>query len=108
MYRMTAETHMRRALNIARHATLREWLLFGLPCIAVIVAAYWVTFRFVQPVPPGSLAMSTGAPDGAYHRFALRFREILARDGITLDLKPSAGSVENLARLPMPTGTPAK
>ncbi len=90
---------MRRAVNFARNATLREWLLFGLPSIVVIVAAFWIGFRFVQPAPPGSLTMSTGAPDGAYHRFALRFREILARDGVTLELKPSAGSVENLARL---------
>jgi TRAP transporter TAXI family solute receptor len=101
MRRMSADpnTKMRRAVAFARRATLREWLLFGVPAIAIVAAAFWITFRFVQPAPPGSLTMSTGAADGAYHRFALKYREILARDGVTLELKPSAGSVENLARL---------
>ena len=92
-------TKMRRAVAFARRATLREWLVFGLPTVIIIFAAFWITFRFVQPAPPRTLAMSTGAADGAYHRFALQYREILARDGVTLELKPSAGSVENLARL---------
>ncbi len=88
-----------RARIFARRTNLREWLLFLVPTIVLIAAAFWLTFRFVQPAPPGSLMMSTGAADGAYHRFALRYQEILARDGVRLDLKPSAGSVENLARL---------
>jgi len=88
-----------RARFFARRASRREWLLFVLPTLAIIVAAFWLTFRFVQPAPPRLLAMSTGAADGAYHRFALKYREILARDGVTLELKPSAGSVENLKRL---------
>ena len=88
-----------RARFFARRATRREWLLFVLPTLAIIVAAFWFTFRFVQPAPPRSLAMSTGAADGAYHRFALKYQQILARDGVTLELTPSAGAVENLKRL---------
>ena len=83
----------------ARRATRRESLLFVLPALTISAAAFWLTFRFVQPAPPRSLAMSTGAADGAYHRFALKYQQILARDGVTLLLKPSAGSVENLKRL---------
>jgi TRAP transporter TAXI family solute receptor len=83
----------------SRQATIREWLIFLVPTLAIIAAAFWITTRFIQPAPPGALTMSTGAADGAYHRFALQYREILARDGVTLELKPSAGSVENLARL---------
>jgi TRAP transporter TAXI family solute receptor len=43
--------------------------------------------------------MSTGVTDGAYHRFGLRYQEILRASGIRLDLKPSSGGVENLQRL---------
>ena len=88
-----------RTRFFARRTSRREWLLFLLPTLAIIVAAFWLTFRFVQPAPPRLLAMSTGAADGAYHHFALKYQEILARDGVTLELKPSAGSVENLKRL---------
>jgi TRAP transporter TAXI family solute receptor len=88
-----------RFVAAMRRATLRELLLFILPALALVAVAFAVTVRFIKPAPPGSLVISTGAPDGAYHRFAERYRDILARDGVTLELKPSAGSVDNLARL---------
>jgi hypothetical protein len=37
--------------------------------------------------------------DGGYHMFAQRYKEILARDGVTVDLRISAGSQENVSRL---------
>lgn len=83
----------------ARRATLREWLMLLVPAAALVTFAFWVTTRFIQPAPPDSLVITTGAADGAYHRYAERYREILARDGVRLDLRTSAGSVENLARL---------
>jgi TRAP-type uncharacterized transport system substrate-binding protein len=43
--------------------------------------------------------MATGAPEGAYHAFAKRYADYLAREGITLELRASAGSLENLALL---------
>jgi TRAP-type uncharacterized transport system substrate-binding protein len=61
--------------------------------VAVIVAALW------QPGPPARVVMSTGATDGAYHAFAQRYREVLARSGVELVLLPSAGAAENLERL---------
>jgi hypothetical protein len=48
--------------------------------------------------------MATGAEDGAYHAFGLRYREILARDGIELELRTTAGSTENLQLLEEPDG----
>jgi len=43
--------------------------------------------------------MTTGSAGSAYAEFGDRYREILAREGIELRLLPSAGAVENLARL---------
>ena len=83
----------------ARPTSRHEWLFFALPAVLVIAAAFWVTTRFVKPVPPSTLTMTTGSAEGAYHGFARKYREILARDGITLELKASGGSVDNLARL---------
>jgi len=37
--------------------------------------------------------------DGGYQMFAQRYKEILARDGVTVDLRISAGSQENVSRL---------
>lgn len=63
------------------------------------LAVFVFAFRFIEPAPPNSIVLSTGAVDGGYHMFALRYREILARDGVRLELRPSAGSQENVSRL---------
>ncbi len=70
----------------------------GLPACAVILA-FWFAARFVKPAPPDSFVMTTGADGGAYHLFAQRYRDILKREKITVTLKPSAGSIDNLQRL---------
>ena len=89
----------RPARRRLRQITPREWLLFVLPALTLVVGAFWVTLRFVQPAPPSRLTITTGGQDGAYHRFAEKYREILARDGVTLEIKPSGGSVDNLKLL---------
>ena len=48
--------------------------------------------------PPDRIRFAAGIEDGGYWRIAERYREILARDGIDLELIPTAGAVEN-ARL---------
>jgi len=74
-------------------------LLYWIVGIAVLTALGWAIVRDVSPAPPRSLAMSTGVPDGAYHRFGERYQEILRANGIRLDLRPSSGGMENLQRL---------
>ena len=77
----------------------REWLTLALPALLLVVAAFAVAWKFVQPAPPRQIVMSTGPAGGAYQYFAERYRERLARDGIELVLRPSTGAVENLNRL---------
>lgn len=79
--------------------SLRDLVAIGLPALAITVAAFWVAAQFIKPAPPKRLVMSTGAETGAYHAFGKRYQEILARDGIELELRPSAGSAENFQRL---------
>lgn len=77
----------------------RDLAAIGLPAVALIAAAFWVAYLFVEPAPPERIVMTTGSEEGAYHAFALQYRDILARHGITLELRASSGSVENLRRL---------
>jgi TRAP transporter TAXI family solute receptor len=65
----------------------------------LIVVAIVVTVAWVGPLPPRVVVMSTGTPGGTYAVFAERYKTILARAGVVLRLVPSAGGVENLARL---------
>ena len=77
----------------------RDAALIGLPALLIVVAAFWAAYQFVKPAPPDSFVFSTGSADGAYHAVGLRYQEILARQGIKVRLKPSAGAVDNLNRL---------
>src|SRR5438128_9856086 len=71
------------------------WAVF----VAVLAAAIWTVLRFVSPLPPRALVMSTGVADGAYHHFGERYQEILKANGIALELRTSSGGIENLVRL---------
>lgn len=73
----------------------RTYLLAGLLLLAGLVLAY----QFVRPAPPDRLVMATGPEGGAYRRYAEVYREIFARNGIELELRATAGSVENLRLL---------
>jgi TRAP transporter TAXI family solute receptor len=77
----------------------RDLLLFALPALILVFAAFALTWQFVRPAPPKKIVMSTGAAGGAYHYFGERYREKLAQDGIEVELRPSTGAVDNLMRL---------
>ena len=79
--------------------SLRDAAASVLPLVVLVLAAFWIAYQFVKPAPPKTFVMTTGTEDGAYHGFAKRYQEVLARNGIRLELRPSAGSVENLERL---------
>lgn len=68
--------------------------------MAICVAGLLIPFvLFVEAPPPTHLVIATGRQDGAYHRFAQRYAELLKKEGITLEVRATNGSVENLALL---------
>jgi len=46
--------------------------------------------------------MATGFPTGLYHQFGERLKTVLAKEGVTLDLKSTGGTIDNLALLSDP------
>ncbi len=72
------------------------------PILLISVVAIWVAFRFVRPAPPHTITITTGADGSAFRRSAERYRSILARNGVTLEILPSRGALENLQRLSDP------
>ena len=75
--------------------------LFGFG-ILLTGAGFLVAYQFVEPAPPRKIVIGTGDKSGAYYAFAQRYKEILARDGITLEVRSTAGSGENLKLLTDP------
>lgn len=86
---------LREHLHLPTGRRLAFWGLL----LVLLAALLWLVVRYVSPSPPRSLVMSTGVADGAYHRFGLRYQEILRANGITLKLMPSSGGMENIRRL---------
>jgi hypothetical protein len=79
-----------------------EWRDHTLPY--VIVAALFVLMItlivwLVDPAPPKTITMSAGPHDSSFLVAAEQYKTILARNGITLKVLESDGSVQNLRRL---------
>lgn len=96
-----AETGMKDTLIPDRWHGLgwRDLLVFGLPALLILALGFYGASRFIRPPTPSHIAISTGGDTDDYFAFAQNYARILAQNGITLEVRPSPGSTENLARL---------
>ncbi len=67
--------------------------------VLVLAALLWTAIGILRPFPPNKLVMATGGAGSDYSEVAERYRAILASSDIALDLRPTAGAMENLALL---------
>ncbi len=81
---------------------LRELLFTAGPFALLAAGLLWGAYHLLQPNPPRSVVLATGVDQGAYAAFGKRYAEHLARHGITVQLRPTQGSAENLALLKRP------
>ncbi|HLO64575.1 MAG TPA: TAXI family TRAP transporter solute-binding subunit, partial [Azonexus sp.] len=87
-------TRLRAGLLSLRDLFATAWWIF-----LIVGIGFAVAFQFVQPAPPKRIVITTGGQAGAYYQFAQRYAAILARNDITLEVRESAGSLENIERL---------
>jgi TRAP-type uncharacterized transport system substrate-binding protein len=83
---------------------LREKLIILSPAVVIAILAFVIAFYFVDPFPPRSISIGCGPPEGANFIYAQAYQEILAKEGIALDLRNTAGSAENLKLLGAKSG----
>ena len=69
---------------------------------AIVVAALFVAYRLVDPLPPRHLAIAAAMAGSGYDSFARQYARILARHGVELEIRNSAGAVEDLDLLRKP------
>jgi TRAP-type uncharacterized transport system substrate-binding protein len=84
--------------------TRKQVLILAATVIGLLGICIWLLTKYISPAPPSRVEMTTGAVDGASHQFALKYQAYLKANRVTLELKPSTGSVQNLERLN--AGTP--
>lgn len=78
----------------------RRLLIIG--AVLLIAALGWALATVLKPAIQRTIVITTGADNGIYRGFADRYAPLLKRDGITLDIRSSTGSIENYQRLKDP------
>jgi TRAP-type uncharacterized transport system substrate-binding protein len=80
-------------------ANIRRYLVrWGIVAAALIVAAV-IGAWFLQSTIPRHIVLASGDRNGMYHQYAQRYKEILARSGVTVEERITAGADENEALL---------
>ena len=82
-----------------RQLTLSAWSVMILVILLVVIFLSWMGYRFLQPFPPKTLVLATGMEGGSYGAFGELYRQVLARYGIHVVLRPTSGAVENMRLL---------
>jgi len=82
--------------------SLRDLLLTFGPALLLVAALGYLAYRMVDPTPPKTVTLATGQENSAYEILGKRYAAVLARQGITVRLKRSEGSMANLQALQDP------
>ena len=71
--------------------TYVRWSLLVATLLGVAVLGAW----FLQRTIPRHIVLASGQPDGMYHMHAQRYKEILARKGVTVEERLTGGADDN-------------
>jgi TRAP transporter TAXI family solute receptor len=72
---------------------LAAWVWLVGFSLAALVATYVL---FVEPPPPRTIVIASGSRNGAYYRYAQQYAAELRKEHLTVDVRETTGSVENL------------
>ena len=79
----------KRPKKVRRSILRWAWPVAALTLVALLGA--W----FLQSTIPRHIVLASGLKDGLYHQYAQRYKEILARDGVTVEERLTGGADEN-------------
>ncbi len=71
---------------------------FG-PVAVLILIALAAAYYYIDPAPPHHIVISVGREDSDYQKYASKYKEILARDNIKLEIRQTEGTLDNFHRL---------
>jgi len=74
-----------------------RWLIFLI--VTASISLFVITYQYVEPAPPSKITIAAGPNPGGYYYFAEKYAEILKRRGITVTIRETRGSLENLKLL---------
>ena len=69
-----------------------RWHLFKLfAALLLIVGMSWLALDYFVPAPPSKFTIATGAKDQTYEAIGKRYRDILARSHVDVELRLTMG-----------------
>ena len=76
-----------------------KFLTIFIPSIIFIIGAFYLAFQFIQPSPKRVITIATGANHGQYYETALKYKELLEKEKVKVNIIESSGSIENIKLL---------
>ncbi|QEG41135.1 TAXI family TRAP transporter solute-binding subunit [Roseimaritima ulvae] len=83
--------HFRETRRQVRGLVLKIW---GGGFLLVLIG-FALAWFYIQPAPPRTIVIATGVEEGAYFDFASSYADYLREQGVVLELRTTAGSLEN-------------
>jgi TRAP-type uncharacterized transport system substrate-binding protein len=81
----------------------KRWQLCRLlTALVVIGGAVWLALIYFIPTPPAKVVMATAFKGASFEYYGRQYQEIFARSHVDLELRETAGAVENLKLLQDP------
>ena len=74
-------------------------LLIAVPSLVLVVGAFWLAAQFLEPLPPQRIVLAAGPEGSALYALGQRYRDILAKSGIALEVRATRGPGENVGLL---------
>ncbi|MFO1306227.1 MAG: TAXI family TRAP transporter solute-binding subunit [Burkholderiales bacterium] len=82
---------MKEPFVYSRRTLIRTGILVAL----LTALCLWVSFHFLDPIPPRRIVVASGPDSGLYHHFAERYKKALAAEGVVLEERMTDGATEN-------------
>ena len=74
----------------------------GLPVLVVLALGAWLAVRVVRPAPPKLIRLIAGPEGSSYRSTAEKYKKIIEKHGVKVEILPSRGSLDNLQHLADP------
>ncbi len=96
----------KRALRLPAKLVVVSWrdlAVIVLPVLLFISLVAWVAFRFVRPAPLDTIVIASGPDGSTFRTTADKYRKIIERNGVKVQILPSQGGLDNLQKLANPS-----
>jgi len=76
-----------------------KFFTVSIPILLLVVASFYLTSKFIEPSSKKEITIATGSLDGEYYNTALKYKEILEKQKVKVNILTSNGSMENIQLL---------